>query len=120
MVSLFPFFLDLNLASPTQTLGQGPALVCIPYVASLRGPVTVNDSLLLDNDVAIGVARSLVTPRDVRVFGTRDDNRVVSDVMALSMQSAASVASVGHHFIVKSHEIGGVGLSADVFDWWRR
>ncbi|KAI5334725.1 hypothetical protein L3X38_024858 [Prunus dulcis] len=32
-------------------------------------------SLLLENDVAVGVARSLVTPRDVRVLGMRDDKR---------------------------------------------
>ncbi|CAL2258478.1 unnamed protein product [Prunus armeniaca] len=77
----------------------------MPYFASSRGPVTVNDSLLLDNDVAVGIVRCLVTPRNVHVLGTRDDNRVVSDVMALSMQSAASVASVGHHLIAKSHEM---------------
>ncbi|CAL9010735.1 unnamed protein product [Prunus brigantina] len=34
----------------------------------------------------------------------RDDNRVVSDAMALSVQRAAFVASVGHCLIVKSHE----------------
>ncbi|CAL2255833.1 unnamed protein product [Prunus armeniaca] len=61
-------------------------------------------SLLLENDVAVGVARSLVTPRDVRVLGMRDNNRVVSDAMALSVRSAASVASVGHRLIVKSYE----------------
>ncbi|KAI5354213.1 hypothetical protein L3X38_007108 [Prunus dulcis] len=76
----------------------------MPYFASSQGPVTINDSLHLDNDVAIGVARSLVTPRDVLVLGRRDDNQVVSDVMALSVQSAASIASVGHRLIVKSHE----------------
>ncbi|KAL6284504.1 hypothetical protein ACE6H2_015433 [Prunus campanulata] len=77
----------------------------MPYFASSRRLVTVNDSLLLDNNVAIGVARSLVTPNDVRMLGTRDDNRVVSDAMTLSMQSAASATSVGHHLIVKSHEV---------------
>ncbi|CAL9000735.1 unnamed protein product [Prunus brigantina] len=77
----------------------------MPYFASSRGPITVNDSLLLDNDVVVGVAKSLVTPRDVRMLGTRDDNRVVSEAMALSVQSAASVASVGHRLIVKSHEV---------------
>ncbi|CAL8084688.1 unnamed protein product [Prunus armeniaca] len=51
--------------------------------------------LLLDNDVAIGVARILVTPGDVCMLGTRDDNRVVSDAMTLSMQSAASVWEQG-------------------------
>ncbi|CAL2254456.1 unnamed protein product [Prunus armeniaca] len=42
---------------------------------------------------------------DVHVLGTREDNRVVTDVMALSMQSATSVASMGHRQIVKSHEV---------------
>ncbi|CAL8100992.1 unnamed protein product [Prunus armeniaca] len=76
----------------------------MPYFASSRGLVTINDSLHLDNDVAIGVARSLATPKDVLVLGRSDDNQVVSDAMILSVQSVASVASVGHHLIVKSHE----------------
>ena len=46
-----------------------------------------------------------MTPRDVRVLGMRDDKRVVSDAMALSVQSATFVASVGHCLIVKSHEV---------------
>ncbi|KAI5327008.1 hypothetical protein L3X38_026404 [Prunus dulcis] len=76
----------------------------MPSFASLRGPVTINDLLLLDNEIAIGVARSLVTPKDVRLLGTRDDNQLVSDAMVLSVQSAASVISVGHRLFVKSHE----------------
>ncbi|KAI5339592.1 hypothetical protein L3X38_018864 [Prunus dulcis] len=75
MASSFPFSLDLNLAPPTRTRGQRAAQVWMPYFASSRGPVTVNDSLLFDNNVAIEVARSLVTPKDGHVLGTRDDNQ---------------------------------------------
>ncbi|KAI5312332.1 hypothetical protein L3X38_041505 [Prunus dulcis] len=50
-------------------------------------------------------ARSLVTPMDVRVLGTRDDNRLVRDAMALSVQSVASIGSVGHRLIANSHEV---------------
>ncbi|KAL6288264.1 hypothetical protein ACE6H2_012654 [Prunus campanulata] len=105
MASSYPFSLDLNLAPPTQTRGQAPAPVWVPYFASARGPVTVTDSILLDNDVAIGVGRNLVTPKDIRVFGTRDDNRVTSDALALSVQSTACVASLGHRLLAKSHEV---------------
>ncbi|KAI5343769.1 hypothetical protein L3X38_011645 [Prunus dulcis] len=105
MSNSFPSFLDLNLAPPTQTWGQGVSLVWSSYFASSRGPVTVNDSILLDNEVAVGVARSLVTPRDVRILGTGDDNRLVSDVVALNVQSAASIASMGHRLIAKSQEV---------------
>ena len=105
MASSYPFSLDLNLAPPTQTRGQAAAPVWMPYFASARGPVTVTDSILLDNDVAIGVARNLVTPKDIRVLGTRDDNRVVSDALALSVQSTATVASLGHRLLAKSHEV---------------
>ncbi|CAL2235751.1 unnamed protein product [Prunus armeniaca] len=38
-------------------------------------------------------------------MGMRDDNRMVSDAMTLQVQSASSVASVGHRLIVKSHEM---------------
>ncbi|KAI5327100.1 hypothetical protein L3X38_026496 [Prunus dulcis] len=77
----------------------------MPYFASSRGPVTKSDSLLLDNEVAIGVARSLVTPRDVRILGTGDDNRLVSDVVALCLQNATTITSVGHRLIAKSYEL---------------
>ncbi|CAL8169807.1 unnamed protein product [Prunus armeniaca] len=69
------------------------------------GLVTVNDSLLIENDVAIGVARSLVTPRDVHVLRMRNDTRVVRDAMALSVQSVTFVTTVGHRLIVKSHVV---------------
>ncbi|KAL6293942.1 hypothetical protein ACE6H2_002084 [Prunus campanulata] len=105
MASSYPFSLDLNLAPPTQTWGQAAAPVWMPYFASARGPVTVNDSILLDNDVALGVARNLVTPKDIRVLGTRDHNPVMSDALALSVQSTATVASVGHRLLAKSHEV---------------
>ncbi|KAI5334993.1 hypothetical protein L3X38_025126 [Prunus dulcis] len=105
MASSFPFSLDLNLAPPIQTWGQGAAPVWMSYFGSSRGPVTVNDSLLLYNEVAIGVARSVVTLRDVGMLGTRDDNWLVSDAMTLSVQSAASIRSVGHRLIEKSHEV---------------
>ncbi|CAL2266646.1 unnamed protein product [Prunus armeniaca] len=105
MLYSVPSFLDLNLAPPTQTWGQGVAPVWTRNFASSRGPVIVNDSLLLDNEVAIGVTKSLVTPRDVHILGMRDDNRLVSNVMVLSMQSAASIASVGHRLIAKSYEV---------------
>ncbi|CAL9001351.1 unnamed protein product [Prunus brigantina] len=100
-----PYFLDLNLAPPTQTWGQGVAPIWTRYFASSRGPVTVNDSLLLDNEVTIGVAKSLVTPRDACILGMRDDNRLVSDVVVLSVQSVASIISVGHRLIAKSYEV---------------
>ncbi|CAL2228856.1 unnamed protein product [Prunus armeniaca] len=77
----------------------------MPYFVSSRGLVNVNDSLLLNHDVVIGVVKSLVTPRDVRMLGTRDDNHLVIDAMALSMQSAVSVTSLGHRHIMKSHEV---------------
>lgn len=46
-----------------------------------------------------------MTPMDMRMLGTRDDNRVVSDAMGFGVQSAASVASVRHRLIVKFHEV---------------
>ncbi|KAL6286691.1 hypothetical protein ACE6H2_011081 [Prunus campanulata] len=105
MASSYPFSLDLNLALPTQTWGQATAPIWMTYFASARGPVTVNDSILLDNDVAIGLARNLVTPKDIRVLGTRDDNRVISDALTLSMQSTTCVASLVHRLLAKSHEV---------------
>ncbi|KAI5350619.1 hypothetical protein L3X38_003510 [Prunus dulcis] len=105
MAFSFPSSLDLNLALPTQTWAQGVAPVWAPYFATSRGPVTVNDSIFLDNEVAIGVARNLVTSRDGRVLASKDDNRLVSEVVALSVQTAASIASVRHRLISKTHEV---------------
>ena len=77
----------------------------MPYFGSARGPVTVNDTILMDNEVALGVARSLVTPRDARVLGAKCDNRIVSDAMALAAQSTTTVATVGYRLIAKSREL---------------
>lgn len=66
--------------------------------------MTKSDSLLLDNEVAIGVERSLVTPRDVCIL-MRDDNWLVSDAVALCLQNVTTVTSVGHHLIAKSYEV---------------
>ncbi|KAI5351539.1 hypothetical protein L3X38_004430 [Prunus dulcis] len=104
MASSFPSSLNLNLALPTQTWAQGVAPIWAPYFASLGGPVTVNNSILLDNEVAIGVARSLVTPRYVRVLASKDDSQLLNEVMA-SVQTAASIASVGRRLISKTHEV---------------
>lgn len=65
----------------------------------------VNNSILLDNDVAIGVAGNLVTPRDIHVLGKSDENRVVSDALTFSVQSTTCVASVGYRLIAKSNEV---------------
>lgn len=46
-----------------------------------------------------------MTPRNLHVLGTRIDNWVVNDVMTLSVQSVALVASMGPHLIVKSYEV---------------
>ncbi|KAL6286117.1 hypothetical protein ACE6H2_010507 [Prunus campanulata] len=101
----FQSYMDLSLAPPIQTRVQPLEPIWAPYFASSRGPVIVNDSLLLDNDVAIGVARSLVTPRDLRILGMWDGNRIVSNVVAMGVQSAACIASVGHRLIAKTHEV---------------
>ncbi|CAL2228532.1 unnamed protein product [Prunus armeniaca] len=98
MVSSFPSSLDLNLAPPTPTWAQGVTPVWAPYFASSRGLVTVNDSILLYNEVAIGVARSLVTPRDVRVWASKDDNRLVSEVVALSVKTAYIKCGASPHY----------------------
>ncbi|KAI5329158.1 hypothetical protein L3X38_028555 [Prunus dulcis] len=82
MAFSFSFSLDLNLAPPTHTWGQTATRVWKPY---FRFHTRTNYRMC--------------------VLGTWDDNRVVSDVMTLSVQSAASFPSVGHRFIVKSHEV---------------
>ena len=78
MASSSRWNLDLILASPGQEIQRITeralvnAAVWHPNFVSLRGPITVMDSVILDNDVVIGVARSLLTPKDMRVLGKKD------------------------------------------------
>lgn len=103
--------LDLNLASPGQEIqritGQasGNAAVWHPNFVSSRGPITEMDSVMRDNDVAAGVARNLLTPKDMRVLGKKDEHTAIEDVMALSVQCAVSIANLGQRLRVRNQEV---------------
>ncbi|CAL9019511.1 unnamed protein product, partial [Prunus brigantina] len=57
------------------------------------------------NDVAAGVARDLLTPRDLKTLGKKDESIAVDDAMAISIQCASSVANLGQRLLVKNQEV---------------
>ncbi|CAL2257434.1 unnamed protein product [Prunus armeniaca] len=58
-----------------------------------------------DNDVAAGVARDLLTPRDLRTLGKKDESIAVDDAMSISIQCASSVANLGQRLLAKNQEV---------------
>lgn len=49
------------------------AAVWHPNIVSSRGLVIIMDSVMRDNNVVVGVGRCLLTPRDLRTLGKKDE-----------------------------------------------
>ncbi|KAH0987905.1 hypothetical protein GBA52_015082 [Prunus armeniaca] len=67
--------------------------------------VCTNSRQRQDNDVAAGVARDLLTPRDLRTLGKKDESIAVDDAMSISIQCASSVANLGKRLLAKNQEV---------------
>lgn len=74
MASSFKIDLGLSLGLTQQVieLVSRATVVSHPNFISSRGPVTIINYVLWDNDVAIGVTRGMLTPRDMHVWGKEE------------------------------------------------
>lgn len=99
--------LDLSLTSPEPETEQASmnALAWRPHFVTSKGVITINDSVILDNEVVVGIARSLPTPKDMIVTDKKTENKAVDDTIALSIQGAASLANLGQRLWSKSQEV---------------
>lgn len=57
------------------------------------------------------MSRGLLTPRDLRTLGKKDEYTIADDTMALSVQCAASIAKIGAMTVGKEPRSAGIDTS---------
>jgi hypothetical protein len=78
--------------------------------------ITIHDSVILNNSIAMAVAKGLVTPRDQRLLADRSDANAVNNSFAFSIQGVASVSDMARHLSVKNEEMKILGNQIGVFN----
>ena len=76
-----------------------------PSFLSSNGPLTVEDSVMMDTTTATVVAKNLLTPRDNLLLSRRSDELAVQDSMAFSIQCASSVSNMGQRLLARSRQV---------------
>ncbi|KAM2298304.1 hypothetical protein ACFX1X_000277 [Malus domestica] len=76
-----------------------------PSFISPNDPLTVGDSMMMNDTTASVVARNLLTPRDTRILSRRSDELAVQDSLAYSVQCAGSVSNMGQRFLARSRQV---------------
>ncbi|KAM1358727.1 hypothetical protein ACFX15_044965 [Malus domestica] len=72
---------------------------------SPNGPLTVGDSMMMNDTTASVVARNLLTPRDTRILSRRSDELAVQDSLAYSVRCAGSVSNMGQRLLARSRQV---------------
>ncbi|KAM1611491.1 hypothetical protein ACFX1Z_000266 [Malus domestica] len=76
-----------------------------PSFISPNDPLTVGDSMMMNDTTASVVARNLLTPRDTKILSRRSDELAVQDSLAYSVQCAGSVSNMGQRFLARSRQV---------------
>ncbi|KAM1556543.1 hypothetical protein TB2_040124 [Malus domestica] len=76
-----------------------------PLFVSPNGPLTVGDSMIMNDTTASVVARNLLTPRDTRILSRRSDELAVQDSLAYSVRCAGSVSNMGQRLLARSRQV---------------
>ncbi|CAN6700381.1 unnamed protein product [Malus baccata var. baccata] len=76
-----------------------------PSFVSPNGPLTVGDSMMMNDTTASVVARNLLTPRDTRILSRRSDELAVQDSLAYSVRCAGSVSNMGQRLLARSRQV---------------
>ena len=76
-----------------------------PSFVSPNGPLTVGDSMMMNDTTASVVARNLLTPRDTRILSRRSDELAVQDYLAFSVRCAGSVSNMGQRLLARSRQV---------------
>ncbi|KAM0978387.1 hypothetical protein FF1_014368 [Malus domestica] len=76
-----------------------------PSFVSPNGPLTVGDSMMMNDTTALVVARNLLTPRDTRILSRRSDELAVQDSLAYSVRCAGSVSNMGQRLLARSRQV---------------
>ncbi|KAM2248690.1 hypothetical protein ACFXTI_003432 [Malus domestica] len=76
-----------------------------PSFVSPNGPLTVGDSMMMNDTTASVVARNLLTPRDTRILSRRSDELAVQDSLAYNVRCAGSVSNMGQRLLARSRQV---------------
>ncbi|CAN6711817.1 unnamed protein product [Malus baccata var. baccata] len=104
---------DLNLGE--EAVPPSPDNIWRPSFISPTGPLTVGDSMVKNDMTAAVMARSLVTPRDNKLFSKLSDEFAVKDSLALSVQCAGSVSNMAQRLFARTHQVES--LAAEVMSF---
>ncbi|KAM1241280.1 hypothetical protein ACFX2J_046492 [Malus domestica] len=101
---------DLNLGE--EAVMPSPDNIWRPSFISLTGPLTVEDSVMMNDMTAAVVARNLVTPKNNRLLSKRSDELAVKDSLAFSVQCAGSVSNMAQRLFARTRQVES--LAAEV------
>jgi hypothetical protein len=68
-------------------------------------PITIHDSVMLNDSIAMAVAKGLVTPQDQRLLVDRSDADAVNNSLAFSIQDVASIFDMARRLSVRNKEM---------------
>ncbi|CAN6707059.1 unnamed protein product [Malus baccata var. baccata] len=88
-----------------------------PSFVSPNGPLTVGDSMMMNDTTASVVAINLLTPRDTRILSRQSDKLAVQDSLAYSVRCAGSVSNMGQRLLARSRQVES--LMAEVARLWQ-
>ncbi|CAN2059053.1 unnamed protein product [Malus fusca] len=95
--------LNLNVGEDSDI--SSPTNIWQPSFISPNGPLTVGDSMMMNETTASVVARNLLTPRDTRILSRRSDELAVQDSMAYSVRCAGSVSNMGQRLLARTRQV---------------
>ncbi|CAL2265965.1 unnamed protein product [Prunus armeniaca] len=99
--SSHPNHLDLNVAPNTTR----DTKVWRPSFVSQNRHLTVNDSVMMNDATVVIVARNFLIPMDEMLLSVKSDEEAIDDLMASSIQSAASVSNMADCLRARANEV---------------
>ncbi|KAM1514047.1 hypothetical protein ACFX1Z_025412 [Malus domestica] len=88
---------DINISFPNN--------IWQPSFVSLNGHLTVGDSMMMNDTIALVVAGNLLTPRDSRILSRRSDELAVQDSSPYNIRCAGSVSKMGQCLLAGSRQV---------------
>jgi hypothetical protein len=79
--------------------------VWLPTFVFDNCPITIHDSVILNDSIAIAVAKGLVTPRDQRLLVDWSDADTINNSLAFSIQGVAFVSNMARHLSDRNEEM---------------
>ncbi|KAM2737248.1 hypothetical protein PS2_024832 [Malus domestica] len=95
--------LNLNVGEDSDI--SSPNNIWQPSFVSPNGPLTVGDSMMMNDTTASVVTRNLFTSRDTRILSKRSDELAVHDFLAYSVRCAGSVSNMGQRLLARSRKV---------------